>query len=783
MSRFHPHLFLLEDRLQPSAALVDDLVTGTGSSNPTELTNVGGTLFFLAVDAASNQQLWKSDGTAGGTEAIALPSGLQNLASLTALGSQLFFTAQDATNGDELWVCDGASVSLVKDINPGSGGSAPGDLTAFGGKLYFRATDGASEQLWTSDGTSGGTQPVSNVAVDGFFPNGLIAAGPNLYFAADGGGSASPHGNELWAYNPTDGAREVKDINPGAAGSMTLEEASHHLMTEVNGTELFFVANDGVTGDEVWMSDGTFNGTNRVSDIAPGAAGSEPFDLTGLGNKLFFFADDGTHGFELWETDAAGASLNLFDVDVGPAGSVNPTTEPPMAGFNGSVYFAATDGSSGTELWACDASLARRVADLDIGAGSSNPRNITASGAHLYFTTATALYISDGTAANTTSEPAFVGATPTTISNEASLTDANGKLLFSASDPIAGNELWTVVAGSGPISPFRLPGIFAVGTDAGVLATSASFNANGTLVANSTHSPFGADFAGGARPAVADFNNDGTPDVAIGTGPGIAAEVKIFDGKTGAQIDDLQPFGTTFSGGVFLAVGDVNADGIPELVVTPDTGGGPRVTIYNGANFAILANFFGIDDPNFRGGCRAALGDINGDGKSDLVISAGFGGGPRISVYDGAALAAGQQVHLISDFFMFESALRNGAYVAVGDINGDSKADLIGGGGPGGGPRVLVLDGAGTLAQGAAFALLHPLDNFFAGNTANRGGIRVAVKDFDGDGLADLLTGDGADAGSHVTAYLGANLKTGNPGTALLSFDAYPGFTGGVFVG
>src|SRR5258706_6390912 len=106
-----------------------------------------------------------------------------------------------------------------------------------------------------------------------------------------------------------------------------------------------------------------------------------------------------------------------------------------------------------------------------------------------------------------------------------------------------------------------------------------------------------------------------------------------------------------------------------------------------------------MGEANFRGGARAAVGDITGDGRGDVVISAGFGGGPRIAAFDGAALLQGQLVHPIQDFFAFEPALRNGAYVAVGDVNGDGENDLIFGAGPGGGARGLIGSGQNLMTH------------------------------------------------------------------------------------
>jgi hypothetical protein len=280
---------------------------------------------------------------------------------------------------------------------------------------------------------------------------------------------------------------------------------------------------------------------------------------------------------------------------------------------------------------------------------------------------------------------------------------------------------------------------------------------------------------------MADFNGDGTPDIAVGTGPGTTAEVELIDGKTGSIVFDVKPF-DTFQGGVFIAAGDIDGDGKAELVITPDQSGGPRVEIYEGGTFQETANFFGIADPGFRGGARAALGDINGDGHADLVVSAGFGGGPRISVYDGAALAHGQTTNMVSDFFAFSDQLRNGAYVAVGDVTGDGHDDLIFGAGPGGGPQILIVDGESLLTQGVVAAVNAPVASYFAGDPNNRGGVRVTVKNLDADRFADVVVGAGQEGGSGIAAYLGKRLAVGDTAEDF-GFDAFPGFTGGVFVG
>ena len=198
------------------------------------------------------------------------------------------------------------------------------------------------------------------------------------------------------------------------------------------------------------------------------------------------------------------------------------------------------------------------------------------------------------------------------------------------------------------------------------------------------------------------------PDTIAGTGPGGPAEVRVLDGVTGAVIASVRPFEAAFTGGVFVAAADLTGDGKAEVVVAPDQAGGPVVAVYDGASLAAgqpkpLARFLGLNDPSFRGGLRPTLGDVTGDGVPDLVLSAGYGGGPRVSVWDGRTVPAGQPVNAVPDFFAFDPSLRNGAFVAVADIDGDGVGDIIAGAGPGGGPRVTVYSGK-LLAAGGAHA-------------------------------------------------------------------------------
>jgi hypothetical protein len=309
----------------------------------------------------------------------------------------------------------------------------------------------------------------------------------------------------------------------------------------------------------------------------------------------------------------------------------------------------------------------------------------------------------------------------------------------------------------------------------GAPAQAVVLDGSGTPV---TTLPYDPNFAGGIRTASADFNQDGVADFVIGTGPGVQAFFQVIDGATGNTLFQGAPF-ADFTGGVFVAAGDMTGDGKAELVVTPDEGGGPRVVVYRGGDFAPLVSYFAIDDPNFRGGVRPAVGDINKDGFADLAVAAGFGGGPRVSLWDGKQLSSLNFIKLSPDFYAFEETLRNGTFVAIGDVDGDGFGDLITGAGPGGGPRVKIYSGSSILSVGAGNVT--PFADFFAGNDANRGGVKVAAKNLDADKFIDVVTGGGAGDRAVATAYKGSALAANR--TSTLYETDIDGTLNGVFVG
>lgn len=217
-------------------------------------------------------------------------------------------------------------------------------------------------------------------------------------------------------------------------------------------------------------------------------------------------------------------------------------------------------------------------------------------------------------------------------------------------------------------------------------------------------------FRGGVRVAVGDVNGDGTQDIITAAGAGGGPHVRIFSGVDGASLGGFFAYGASFSGGVFVAAGDVNGDGRADIITGAGAGGGPHVRVFSGVDYSELMNYFAYT-PQFTGGIFVASSDVNNDGCADIVTGAGAGGGPHVRVISGA-----NQTELCS-FFAYASSFRGGVFVASGDVNGDGHAEIVTSAGPGGGPHVNVIDGATG----------DPLGSFFAFDGNYTGGALVAV--------------------------------------------------------
>ncbi|MDX9893251.1 MAG: S8 family serine peptidase [Patescibacteria group bacterium] len=233
------------------------------------------------------------------------------------------------------------------------------------------------------------------------------------------------------------------------------------------------------------------------------------------------------------------------------------------------------------------------------------------------------------------------------------------------------------------------------------------FDINGKLI--SQFFAYAKDFRGGVNIATADLDNDGKAEIITGPGPGIEPEVKVFD-LNGNQKLGFLAYGQNFLGGVKVAAGDVDGDGRDNIVVGAGNGGGPHVRIFE-YNGKLLSQFFAYNS-DFHGGVNVAVGDFHGDGKAEIVVSIEKDSLPTVRVFNYQGIK-------LSDFFAFEFDFLKGVEVAVGDVTGDGLAEIIAGKAQGGAPLIKIFNINGKLKS-----------EFFAHSKGYTGGVRTAVISF-----------------------------------------------------
>ncbi|MBE3095542.1 MAG: hypothetical protein IMZ44_00260 [Planctomycetes bacterium] len=313
---------------------------GGSAKDPSYLAVHGGTLYFCGTATSGGaSRLWQYDTVSG----AALAPGSAAQASLpqdmVSYGGNLYYRAAhfDPPNtGVELWKFDGAN-QTVMDIFANTGSSYPQHFIEYQGLLYFNACGaiGQGTELWRTNGTAW-----ANAATiypnNGSSPENFAIYNDVLYFSAYDG----VHGRELWKF---DGATPTlaADIVPGGQYS-----SSNPNNPAVYGDKLYFSAIDAVHGYELWSFDGTtarmvveINPTPDPGDGDDWMMDSSPADLTVFGGLLYFSANDGVHGRELWSFDGTTAQM-VADINPGPYGS----EVSELTVYNGKLYFSADDG-------------------------------------------------------------------------------------------------------------------------------------------------------------------------------------------------------------------------------------------------------------------------------------------------------------------------------------------------------------------------------------------------------------------------------------------------------
>lgn len=255
---------------------------------------------------------------------------------------------------------------------------------------------------------------------------------------------------------------------------------------------------------------------------------------------------------------------------------------------------------------------------------------------------------------------------------------------------------------------------------------------NGSYHAADTIKPFPKSFGGGVHVAIADVDGDFAPELIVGAGPGkLGPKINIYkinaNTITKTPLETFFGFDSNFRGGVNIAAGYFTPD-VQQDLIFGAAKNSSEVKVFDVAKQTPIFDFFAFE-PTLKGGVNVAAGDINGDFRPDIVVGGGAGGGPRVKVFDGTTGA--MLTSAIGSFFAYDSTQKGGVRVAVGDVNGDGRADIITGAGPGGGPHVRVFNGV----DGSQ------ITDFLAFKTSFKGGVSVAAGDVNGDGFADIIVG------------------------------------------
>lgn len=443
------------DGTEAGTTLIKDIYIGNGGTGgPDAYTFVNGQVFFKANNGLYGRELWKTDGTGSGTvmvkDIFTTPSSQPR--QFTQMNDKVYFLARNSDSGPafgrgtEVYQTDGT----VSGTNQSTwlytlGGGSPQELLVHDGALYMAGTDGTKRELYRSDGLgmyNGGVtkrvkevlpsyQPSAERPVD---PANLTKVNAHIFFTANNGFD----GVELWK---TDGSAAgtvmISDINDG------INNSNPSNLVNVNGV-LFFSADNGVNGIELWKSDGTATGTAMIKDINPGANSSLASSFKVINGIAYFAADDGIHGLELWRSDGTEAGTFLVkDVNAGPF----PANLNYLTDVNGTLFFSADDGVNGSEPWKSDGTEAGTVLVKDIYTGplGSNPAEFINTSGIVHFSAddginGRELWRSNGTLTKTfilkDIRPGTDGSNPT------ALVAVGANIVFAANDGVHGNEVW-----------------------------------------------------------------------------------------------------------------------------------------------------------------------------------------------------------------------------------------------------------------------------------------------------------------------------------------------------
>jgi len=299
------------------------------------------------------------------------------------------------------------------------------------------------------------------------------------------------------------------------------------------------------------------------------------------------------------------------------------------------------------------------------------------------------------------------------------------------------------------------------GVKSGAAPTVRVYTTDGRLI--NSFLAYAATMTSGINVAVGDINGDGINEIITSARTGGAPQIRVFD-VNGTNLGwDFYAYDGNFRGGVNIAVGDIEGDGPNEIVTAPMSGGSPNVRMFGlraGNIISTTENFLAYAS-TFRGGIAVSIGDIEGDGVGDIITTPISNGGPHVRVF---GVRNNRYVPVTLGVMAYAETFRGGINSCVGDVDGDGWDEIMTGIVSAGGPHVRVL-GVPALNQGVS--LESP--GFMAYAVEHRGGIEVTSMDIDGDGISEIITGVGGDGNAVVRFFNSAGAQVASEFTAYAS--------------